>query len=89
MIRRRRRRTADFSDFLTRHAVRSDSFLTKTKEQIKAEIFLLREKRGGREEEEREMENSSVLRYSTAQVKSNGHPQMLHASATATDSPKV
>ena len=70
MIRRRRRRTADFSDFLTRHAVRSDSFLTKTKEQIKAEIFLLREKRGG-EKRKREMENSSVLRDSTAQVKSN------------------
>ena len=37
---------ADFSDFLTRHPVRSDSFLTKTKEQIKAEIFLLQEREG-------------------------------------------
>ena len=54
MIRRRRRRTADFSDFLTRHAVRSDSFLTKTKEQIKAEIFLLQERRERERREEEE-----------------------------------
>ena len=33
-------------------------------------LFTTREERG----EKREMENSSVLRYSTAQVKSNGHP---------------
>ena len=34
-------------------------------------LFTPRDERG---REEEEMENSSVLRYSTAQVKSNGHP---------------
>ena len=82
MIRRRtfgpaggRGGTADFSALnLTRHAVRSDSFLTKTKEQIKAEIFLP-SKRG----RWKIAPFCVSLRHKWSQT---DIPKMLHASST-------